>query len=65
MSLTIKDIRDVLTDTLFNFYSLSDFTIRGTKVRAKEQEFRIEFRIYDNEFWMDVDPSIDSVYIGT
>jgi hypothetical protein len=65
LSLTIKDIRDGLTDALFEHYSLADFAVRGTTVKDKEKEFRIEFRIYDSEFWMDIDPSIDSIHIGT
>jgi hypothetical protein len=65
LSLTIKDIREAFSDTLFKFYSLSDFTIRGTKTKDKDKEFRIEFRIYDTEFWMDIDPSIDSIHIAT
>jgi hypothetical protein len=65
LSLTIKDIREAFSDTLFKFYSLSDFTMRGTKTKDKDKEFRIEFRIYDSEFWMDIDPSIDSIHIGT
>lgn len=65
LSLTIKDIRDGLTDTLFEHYSLADFAVRGTTVKDKDKEFRIEFRIYDSEFWMDVDPEIDSIHIGT
>lgn len=65
LSLTIKEIRDALSNTLFDHYSLADFAIRGTKVKDKDKEFRIEFRIYDAEFWMDIDPSIDSIRIGT
>lgn len=65
LSLSIKDIRDTLTDVLFKFYSLADFAVRGTKVKDKDKEFRIEFRIYDTEFWMDIDPSIDSIRIAT
>lgn len=65
LSLTIKDIREAFSDTLFKFYSLSDFAMRGTKTKDKDKEFRIEFRIYDSEFWMDIDPSIDLIHIGT
>lgn len=65
LSLSIKDIREVFSDTLFKFYSLSDFSISSTKVKDKDKEFRIEFRIYDTKFWMDIDPSIDSIHIAT
>ena len=49
LSLSIKDIREVFSDTLFKFYSLSDFSISSTKVKDKDKEFRIEFRIYDKD----------------
>lgn len=65
LSLSIKEIRDVLSNTLFDYYSLADFAIRGTKTKDKDKEFRVEFRIYDTEFWMDIDPSIDSIRIAT
>lgn len=62
LSLKIKDIRDVLTDTLFENYALADFAVRGTKT-TKDKEFRIEFRIYDSEFWVSVDTAIDSIRV--
>lgn len=64
-TLTVKDIRDVLSNTLFDHYSLADFAIRGTTVKNKEKEFRVEFRIYDSEFWMSIDTAIDSIRIAT
>lgn len=65
LSLKIKDIRDVLTDTLFEHYALDDFSVGGTKTNDKDAEFSIEFRIYDNEFRMNIKPSIDSVRVVT
>jgi hypothetical protein len=65
MLLRIKDIREVLEKTLSMFYAFPDFSINPTKVMDRDKEFRIEFRIYDAEFWMDVDPLIDSIHIGT
>lgn len=65
MLLRIKDIREVLEKTLSMFYAFPDFSINPTKVMDRDKEFRIEFRIYDAEFWMDVDPMIDSIQIGT
>lgn len=65
LSLKIKDIRDVLTDTLFEHYALDDFSVGGTKTNDKDAEFSIEFRIYDNEFRMNIKPPIDSVRVVT
>lgn len=65
MLLRIKDIREVLEKTLSMFYAFPDFSINPTKVMDRDKEFRIEFRIYDAEFWMDIDPSIASVRIAT
>lgn len=65
LNLTIKDIRKVLEETLSKFYDFVDYSVRPTKVMDRDKEFRIEFRIYDAEFWMDVDPVIDSIHIGT
>lgn len=65
LSLMIKDIRKVLEETLAKFYDFADYSIGSTKVNDSSKEFRIEFRIYDSEFWMDIDPSIDSIHIGT
>ncbi len=63
-TLTVKDIRDVLSNTLFDHYSLADFAVRGTTVKDKEKEFRIEFRIYDTEFWMDINADVDFIHIA-
>lgn len=65
MLLRIKDIREVLEKTLSIFYADADFAVASTKVMNKTKDFRIEFRIYDAEFWMDIDLGIDSVHIGT
>ena len=65
MLLRIKDIREVLEKTLSMFYADADFSVGSTKVMNKTKDFRIEFRIYDAEFWMDIDLGIDSVHIGT
>lgn len=65
LSLTIKDIRKVLEETLSKFYDFVDYGINPTKVMASTKEFRIEFRIYDADFWINIDPAIDSIYIGT
>ena len=65
MLLRIKDIREVLEKTLSMFYSAVDYSIRPTRVMNKTKDFRIEFRIYDAEFWMDIDLAIDSIHIGT
>lgn len=63
--LTIKNIRDILEKTLRKHFDFVDFGINPTKVMAMTKEFRIEFRIYDADFWINVDPAIDSIYIGT
>lgn len=65
LSLTIKDIRKVLEETLSKFYDFVDYSIEATKVMDRSKEFRIEFRIYDSHFWIDIDPEIDSVYIAS
>lgn len=65
LSLLIKDIRNVLEETLKKFYDFADYSIGSTKVIDKSKEFRIEFRIYDASFWMDIDPAIDSMHIAT
>ena len=65
MLLRIKDIREVLEKSLSMFYAEVDYSIRPTRVMNKTKDFRIEFRIYDAEFWMDVDLAIDSIHIGT
>jgi len=65
MLLTIKDIREVFEKTLSMFYADADFAVASTKVMNKTKDFRIEFRIYDAEFWMCIDPSIGMVHIGT
>ena len=65
LTLTIKDIRDILEKALRKHYDFVDFAIEATKVMDRSKEFRIEFRIYDAHFWMDIDPEIDSIHIGT
>lgn len=65
LSLSIKEIRDALTNALSEHYALDDFSVGGTKTNDKDAEFRIDFRIYDNEFRMDIKPSIDSVRVVT
>lgn len=65
LELKVKDIREALEETLTKFYALADFSVGSTKVANKDKEFRIEFRIYDTAFWMEVDPTIDSVRICT
>jgi hypothetical protein len=64
-TLTVKDIRKILEDTLTKFYDFVDYGISSTKVMDRSKEYRIEFRIYDASFWMDVDLAIDSIHIGT
>lgn len=65
LSLTIKDIRKVLEETLSKFYDFADYSVTPTRVVSKSKEFRIEFKIYDAGFWMEVDPAIDSIHIAT
>lgn len=65
LELKVKDIRETFEETLGKFYAFPDFSINPTKVMDRDKEFRIEFRIYDAEFWMDIDPSIASVRIAT
>lgn len=65
LSLLIKDIRNVLEETLKKFYDFADYSIGSTRVIDNSKEFRIEFRIYDASFWMDIDPAIDSIHIAT
>lgn len=65
LSLSVKEVRSIFEETLFKFYSTADWSIASTKVRDKDKEFRIEFRIYDESFWMDIDPAIDSIHIAT
>lgn len=65
LSLPIKEIRDALTNALSEHYALDDFSVGGTKTNDKDAEFRIDFRICDNEFRMDIKPSIDSIRVVT
>ena len=65
LELKVKDIRETFEETLGKFYAVPDFSINPTKVMDRDKEFRIEFRIYDAKFWMDIDPSIASVRIAT
>lgn len=65
LELKVKDVREALEETLGKFYAFPDFSLGSTKVMDKDKTFRIEFRIYDSEFWMNIEPSIDSISIAT
>ena len=65
LELKVKDIRETFEETLEKFYALLDFSVGSTKVMDKDKRFRIEFRIYDSEFWMDIEPAIYCVHIAT
>ena len=65
LELKVKDIRETFEETLEKFYALLDFSVGSTKVMDKDKTFRIEFRIYDSEFWMDIEPAIYCVHIAT
>ena len=65
LELKVKDIRETFVETLEKFYAFHDFSVSSTKVMDKDKTFRIEFRIYDSEFWMDIEPAIYCVHITT
>ena len=65
MELKVKDVREALEETLGKFYADADFSVGSTKVMDGTHEFRIEFRIYDSEFWMNIGPAIYCVHIAT
>jgi len=59
----VKEIREILEKTLGKFYADADFAVASTKVMDDFHEFRIEFRIYDAEFWMGINTVLEHVYI--
>lgn len=65
LELKVKDVRETFEETLGKFYAFPDFSLGSTKVMDKDETFRIEFRIYNDELWMDIKPSIDSVRVVT
>lgn len=65
LELKVKDVRETFEETLGKFYAFPDFSVGSTKVMDKDKTFRIEFRIYDSEFWMNIEPAIYCVHIAT
>jgi hypothetical protein len=65
LELKVKDVRETFEETLGKFYADADFSVGSTKVMDKDKTFRIEFRIYDSEFWMNIEPAIYCVHIAT
>lgn len=65
LELKVKDVRETFEETLGKFYAFPDFSLGSTKVMDKDKTFRIEFRIYDSEFWMNIEPAIYHVHIAT
>ena len=65
LPLTIKDIRNALEKILRKQFDFVDFSIEPTKVMNRSEEFSIIFKIYEDEFWIDVSPNINKLYIGT
>lgn len=65
LELKVKDVRETFEETLTKFYAFPDFSVGSTKVMDKDKTFRIEFRIYDSEFWMNIEPAIYCVHIAT
>lgn len=65
LELKVKDVRETFEETLGEFYAFPDFSVGSTKVMDKDKTFRIEFRIYDSEFWMNIEPAIYCVHIAT
>lgn len=62
-SLTIKDIRKTLEETLAKFFSFSDYNMCPTEVRDDTQEFRIGFKIYNDSFLVDIASAMQSIFI--
>lgn len=65
LALTMKEIRDILAQTLNKFFSEADYSLRQTEVRNDLSEFRVGFKIYDDQFWMDVNPTTQIVQVLT
>lgn len=65
LSLTIKDIRDALEETLRKHYGLIDYSISPTIIIEQTNDLRIGFYIMNSEFWIDFAPATEHLTIVT